>query len=93
MPGRFFLGLGSGENLNEHIVGAKWPSAPVRQAMLAEAIDIIRLLWQGGEQTYSGTYYTADHARLYTLPVSRFRCISPPAARCGRVGRPARVTG
>ena len=69
MPGRFFLGLGSGENLNEHIVGARWPSAPVRQEMLAEAIDIIRLLWLGGEQTYFGTYYTADHARLYTLPV------------------------
>jgi coenzyme F420-dependent glucose-6-phosphate dehydrogenase len=68
MPGRFFLGLGSGENLNEHIIGKIWPSAPVRQQMLEEAIAIIRLLWQGGEQTYFGTYFTADHARLYTLP-------------------------
>jgi coenzyme F420-dependent glucose-6-phosphate dehydrogenase len=68
MPGRFFLGLGSGENLNEHIVGARWPSAPVRQRMLEEAIEIIRLLWQGGEQSHFGTYYTVDHARLYTLP-------------------------
>jgi coenzyme F420-dependent glucose-6-phosphate dehydrogenase len=68
MPGRFFLGLGSGENLNEHIVGDGWPSAPVRQRMLEEAIQLIRLLWQGGEQSHFGTYYTLDHARLYTLP-------------------------
>ena len=68
MPGRFFLGLGSGENLNEHIVGTQWPSALVRQRMLEEAIEIIRLLWQGGEQSHFGTYYTLDHARLYTLP-------------------------
>jgi coenzyme F420-dependent glucose-6-phosphate dehydrogenase len=68
MPGRFFLGLGSGENLNEHIVGQGWPSAPVRQKMLEEAIEIIRLLWQGGEQSFFGTHFTVDHARLYTLP-------------------------
>jgi G6PDH family F420-dependent oxidoreductase len=68
MPGRFFLGLGSGENLNEHIVGKGWPSAPVRQKMLEEAIEIIRLLWQGGEQSYFGTHFSVDHARLYTLP-------------------------
>jgi G6PDH family F420-dependent oxidoreductase len=68
MPGRFFLGLGSGENLNEHIVGKGWPSAPVRQKMLEEAVEIIRLLWQGGEQSYFGTHFTVDHARLYTLP-------------------------
>src|SRR5688572_22151177 len=68
MPGRFFLGLGTGENLNEHIVGEGWPSAPVRLDMLEEAIEIIRLLWQGGEQSYDGSFYTLDHARLYTLP-------------------------
>src|SRR5437764_1742725 len=68
MPGRFFLGLGSGENLNEHILGEGWPSAPVRQDMLEEAIDIIRLLWQGGEHSFDGTYFTVDHARVYTLP-------------------------
>ncbi|MDQ6675137.1 MAG: TIGR03557 family F420-dependent LLM class oxidoreductase [Chloroflexota bacterium] len=68
MPGRFFLGVGSGENLNEHIVGQGWPSAPVRQKMMQEAIEIIRLLWQGGEQSYFGTHFTVDHARLYTLP-------------------------
>jgi G6PDH family F420-dependent oxidoreductase len=69
MPGRFFLGVGSGENLNEHILGKGWPSAPVRLEMLQEAIDVIRLLWQGGEQNFDGTYYTVDHARLYTLPM------------------------
>jgi G6PDH family F420-dependent oxidoreductase len=68
MPGRFFLGVGTGENLNEHIVGQCWPSAPVRQEMLEEAIEIIRLLWQGGEQNYAGAHFTLDHARLYTLP-------------------------
>src|SRR5919206_3504250 len=68
MPGRFFLGLGSGENLNEHIVGQGWPSAPVRQEMLAEAVEVIRLLWQGGEQSFEGAYYSVDHARLYSLP-------------------------
>jgi coenzyme F420-dependent glucose-6-phosphate dehydrogenase len=68
MPGRFFLGLGSGENLNEHILGEGWPSAPVRLEMLEEAIEIIRLLWQGGEQNFDGTYFTVDHARIYTLP-------------------------
>jgi coenzyme F420-dependent glucose-6-phosphate dehydrogenase len=68
MPDRFFLGVGSGENLNEHILGEGWPSAPVRLAMLEEAIAIIRLLWEGGEQSYDGSYYTVDHARLYTLP-------------------------
>src|SRR5947209_5410282 len=58
MPGRFFLGVGSGENLNEHIVGEGWPSAPVRQEMLEEAVEIIRLLWQGGEQSFDGVYFT-----------------------------------
>ncbi len=68
MPGRFMLGLGSGENLNEHILGEGWPSAPVRQDMLEEAIGIIRMLWQGGEHSFDGTYFTVDHARIYTLP-------------------------
>jgi coenzyme F420-dependent glucose-6-phosphate dehydrogenase len=68
MPGRFFLGVGTGENLNEHILGEGWPSAPVRQAMLEEAIEIIRMLWKGGEHSFDGAYFTVDHARLYTLP-------------------------
>ncbi len=67
-PGRFWLGVGSGENLNEHILGTQWPAIDEREEMLEEAISIIRELWQGGVQTYRGAYYTVDHARIYTLP-------------------------
>lgn len=68
MPGRFFLGLGSGENLNEHILGDHWPVPDERLEMLEEAIEVIRLLWQGGYQTHRGKHYTVEKARLYTLP-------------------------
>lgn len=68
MPGRFFLGVGTGENLNEHILASNWPSATVRREMLEEAVEIIRLLWQGGWQSYYGAYYTVENARIYTLP-------------------------
>jgi coenzyme F420-dependent glucose-6-phosphate dehydrogenase len=68
MGGRFFLGLGSGENLNEHIVGDGWPAPDERLAMLEEAIEIMRLLWQGGEQSFRGDFYDVEQARLYTLP-------------------------
>jgi G6PDH family F420-dependent oxidoreductase len=68
MPGRFFLGLGTGENLNEHVLGDRWPEGQVRFEMLTEAIEVIRLLWRGGYQSHHGTYYTVEQARLYTLP-------------------------
>jgi G6PDH family F420-dependent oxidoreductase len=68
MPGRFFLGLGTGENLNEHVLGDRWPEGAVRLEMLAEAIEIIRLLWQGGYQSHHGRHYTVEEARIYTLP-------------------------
>ena len=68
MPGRFFLGVGSGENLNEHVTGARWPLPDERLELLEEAVEVIRLLWQGGEQTRRGKRYTVDHARIYTLP-------------------------
>ena len=68
LPGRFTLGLGTGENLNEHVTGSRWPAPDERIEMLEEAIEVIRLLWQGGEQTHRGKHYTVDHARLYTLP-------------------------
>jgi coenzyme F420-dependent glucose-6-phosphate dehydrogenase len=68
MPGRFFLGVGSGENLNEHILGGNWPSAEVRLEMLEEAVEVIRLLWQGGSQSHRGRYFTVENARVYTLP-------------------------
>jgi G6PDH family F420-dependent oxidoreductase len=68
MPGRFFLGVGTGENLNEHILGDRWPPHDERLEMLEEAIEVMRLLWQGGEQTYRGFFYTVENARIYTLP-------------------------
>ena len=68
MPGRFFLGLGTGEYLNEHIFGDPWPRIEVRQEMLTEAIHVIRELWKGEEYSYQGTYYTVRDARIYTLP-------------------------
>jgi G6PDH family F420-dependent oxidoreductase len=66
--GRFTLGLGAGENLNEHVVGHGWPAVDLRQEMLEEAVEIIRLLWQGGFQTYRGQHLELEDARLYTLP-------------------------
>ena len=68
MPGRFFLGVGSGENLNEHILGDRWPPTDVRHEMLEEAVEVIRLLWQGGVQSHEGKHYRVENARLYTLP-------------------------
>jgi G6PDH family F420-dependent oxidoreductase len=68
MPERFFLGVGTGENLNEHIAGARWPAYAIRAEMLEEAIEVIRLLWQGGMQSHYGKHYTVENARLYTLP-------------------------
>jgi G6PDH family F420-dependent oxidoreductase len=68
MPGRFFLGVGTGENLNEHIFGDRWPTHDMRQEMLEEAVELIRLLWRGDPLTFRGEYYTVEHARIYTLP-------------------------
>jgi coenzyme F420-dependent glucose-6-phosphate dehydrogenase len=68
MPGRFFLGVGTGENLNEHILGDRWPSPDERQEMLTEAVAIIRGLWEGGLFSFDGAHYTVDRARIYTLP-------------------------
>ena len=66
--GRFSLGVGSGEALNEHILGDRWPEADVRLEMLEEAVEVIRLLWQGGEQSHHGRHYTVENARVYDLP-------------------------
>ncbi len=68
LDGRFILGLGSGEALNEHIVGAGWPTVNVRLAMLEEAVTVIRALLTGETVTHNGPYYTVDTARIYTLP-------------------------
>ena len=66
--GRFTLGLGSGENLNEHVVGAGWPAAPRRLDMLAEAIKIIRELLGGELVDFHGDYFSVDSARIWDLP-------------------------
>ena len=66
--GRFFLGLGSGENLNEHVVGQGWPAVAARQDMLAEAVRIIRELHTGDQTTYDGDYFRVDSARVWDLP-------------------------
>src|SRR5919108_495182 len=68
MPERFFLGVGTGENLNEHILGERWPNADERLEMLEEAIELIRELWQGELVSWRGRYFTVDRARVYTLP-------------------------
>jgi len=66
--GRFTLGVGAGENLNEHIVGGQWPIASVRHEMLREAVEIIRALWDGRTVTYRGKYFDVESARLWDLP-------------------------
>ncbi len=66
--GRFTLGLGAGENLNEHIVGGQWPLAPVRHEMLTEAVEIIRALWAGGTVTYRGKHFDVESAKIWDLP-------------------------
>ena len=66
--GRFRLGVGAGENLNEHVVGRGWPPVHIRHEMLEEAIEIIRTLWQGGYCARQGKHYRVDDARIFTLP-------------------------
>lgn len=67
-PGGFTLGLGSGEALNEHVVGGPWPDPEVRLEQLEEAVDVIRTAWEGEQFTHRGEWFTVDRARLYTLP-------------------------
>ncbi|WP_174589982.1 TIGR03557 family F420-dependent LLM class oxidoreductase [Methanocella conradii] len=70
-PGRTYLAVGTGEALNEYSATGSWPDYPERQAMMAEAIHLIRELWKGGEVTFNGDYYKTRRARLYTPPLSR----------------------
>ncbi|MFB8033865.1 LLM class F420-dependent oxidoreductase [Streptomyces sp. NPDC056004] len=69
--GRFRLGLGSGENLNEHVVGAGWPAAAVRLEMLEEAVEIIGALFDGGYVNHHGRHFDVDDAKLWDLPDMR----------------------
>lgn len=88
---RFVLGVGSGEALNEHVIGARWPDVTVRLEMLDEAVEVIRALWQGDYVDHHGAHYDVENARIYTLPdepipiyVSAF---GPRAAQvAGRIG-------
>jgi G6PDH family F420-dependent oxidoreductase len=68
LPGRFTLGVGTGEALNEHVTGERWPPADVRRARLAEAIELMRKLWTGEQVDWHGEHFTAEGARIYTLP-------------------------
>jgi coenzyme F420-dependent glucose-6-phosphate dehydrogenase len=90
LPGRFFLGVGTGEKLNEHITGKRWPAPHQGLEMLEEAISAIRLLWRGGWQTHEGKYFTIDRARTFTLPGEPSIMVAagrPGAAElAGRVG-------
>jgi len=68
LEGRFNVGLGSGEALNEHILGSHWPEADVRLEMLEEAVEVMRTLWSGGQRSHRGRHYTVENARIYDLP-------------------------
>lgn len=64
----FYAGVGTGENLNEHVLGDRWPEHAVRLEMLEEAVEVIEKLWTGREVSHHGEYYTVENARLFTLP-------------------------
>jgi G6PDH family F420-dependent oxidoreductase len=68
LGGRFLLGVGSGEALNEHVLGDRWPDADERLEMLEESVQVIRQLWEGGFQDHRGRHYRVQHARVYDLP-------------------------
>jgi G6PDH family F420-dependent oxidoreductase len=91
MPGRFFLGLGTGENLNEHVTGAKWPAADERLAMLEEAVELMRKLWEGEYVTHRGEHYTVENLRIFDVPKDgidvAIAAMQPQAAEiAGRIG-------
>jgi G6PDH family F420-dependent oxidoreductase len=66
--GRLTLGLGTGEELNEHVVGLPWPSPRIRREMLVESIEILRLLWRGGVRSYHGRHLEVARAQVFDLP-------------------------
>jgi G6PDH family F420-dependent oxidoreductase len=68
LEGRFGLGIGSGEALNEHVLGDRWPPIDVRLEMLEESVEVLRLLWRGEQCTHRGRHYTVENARLYDVP-------------------------
>ncbi|MGO4752414.1 TIGR03557 family F420-dependent LLM class oxidoreductase [Streptomyces sp. 2MCAF27] len=91
LEGRFRLGVGSGEALNEHVLGDRWPQPAIRLEMLEEAVAVIRQLFEGHQVSHHGKHYTVESARLYTVPeepvpidIAAFG--SAAAALAGRVG-------
>jgi coenzyme F420-dependent glucose-6-phosphate dehydrogenase len=91
MPGRFFLGVGTGENLNEHVLGDRWPSASERRELLAEAVEVLNALWSGELTSFEGKHYRVVDARIYTLPEEPIDIVvaaaGPEAAElAGRIG-------
>ena len=68
LPGRFVFGVGTGEALNEHVLGHRWPRPEVRRLMLAEAVDIIRALWAGDTVDHHGDFYEVENAKLFDPP-------------------------
>jgi G6PDH family F420-dependent oxidoreductase len=70
LDGRFVFGVGSGEALNEHITGQRWPDVDTRLHMLEEAVDVIRQLWTGRLVNHHGEHYTVENARLYSVPTA-----------------------
>ncbi|MFD6969579.1 TIGR03557 family F420-dependent LLM class oxidoreductase [Streptomyces sp. NPDC059949] len=91
LEGRFALGVGTGEALNEHVLGDRWPSFDERADMLEEAVEVMRALFTGRQISHRGTHYTADNARLYTTPHGRLPVhvsgFGPKAAElAGRIG-------
>jgi len=88
MPGRFVLGVGTGEALNEHILGDHWPPADVRLEMLEEAVQILRILWGGEEESFYGDFFTVENARLYTMPE-----VAPPVFIAAAGPESAEVAG
>jgi G6PDH family F420-dependent oxidoreductase len=88
LEGRFLLGVGTGENLNEHVLGDRWPPIDQRLEMLEEAVDVIRLLWEGGSQSHRGRYYTVQQARIYDLPAE-----PPPILVAAKGERAADLAG
>ena len=88
MPGRFFLGVGTGENLNEHILGDRWPFPDERLEMLEESIELMRELWKGEKTTFRGKHYTVEGARIYSLPDE-----PPPIAVAAAAPKAAELAG
>ena len=86
--GRFALGVGSGEALNEHVTGSRWPNTATRLDMLRESIEVMRELWQGGFVDHHGPHYEVENARIYTLPE-----IPPPVYVSGFGPRAATLAG